>query len=196
MPLLRSRMPWNDLFAFEQRTSKLSNNEIASEIMPVTDLQGLLAEQLKDLFSAETQIQEAYAQWSDAATSDELKSLLQEHQTKSKLHKDRIAEICSELGVEPTGHTCHGMKGLVQEGQEFLQEVEGTAVKDAGLIAMAQRIEHYGVAGYGCARTYALQLDLADTAEGLQQTLEEEAQLDERMTRLAEEVLNPEAASA
>lgn len=161
--------------------------------MPISSLDDLLVEQLKDLYSAETQLAQTYKEWSDAATSSDLKSVFQEHINRSKLHKDRLSQICGDMGVEPTGHTCHGMAGLIQEGQEFLLQVEGDAVKDAGLVAMAQRMEHYGVAGYGCARTYALQMDMDEAAEKLQQTLEEEGELDERMTELVEQALNPAA---
>jgi ferritin-like metal-binding protein YciE len=164
--------------------------------MTITSLKDLMGEQLKDLYSAESQLRNAYEQWSDAVTSDDLKDILQEHISRSEKHSEVITQICDDLGLEPTGEKCHGMEGLIQEGHEFLEDAEGDAVRDAGLIAMSQRIEHYGVAGYGCARTYALQLDQDDAAEKLQQIIEEEARVDERMSDLAERVLNPEAVAA
>jgi ferritin-like metal-binding protein YciE len=164
--------------------------------MTITSLKDLMGEQLKDLYSAESQLRNAYGQWSDAVTSDDLKDILQEHISRSEKHSEVITQICGDLGLEPTGEKCHGMEGLIQEGHEFLEDAEGDAVRDAGLIAMSQRIEHYGVAGYGCARTYALQLDQDDAAEKLQQIIEEEARVDERMSDLAERVLNPEAVAA
>jgi ferritin-like metal-binding protein YciE len=164
--------------------------------MRINNLNDLLVDQLKDLYNAESQVTEAYRRWSDEATTSDLKRLYDRYLTQIDTHKRRITQICGGLGVSPEGEKCKGMEGLIREGDDFLQEAGEGAVRDAGLLAMSQRIEHYGMAGYGCARTYALQLGYDNAAEQLQQILEEEAQFDERMTRLAQQTINAQAAEA
>jgi len=161
--------------------------------MRIRNLNDLFIEQLKDLYSASQQSQDAYERWTEQTESDELRRMFSDGANRARNNRERIEKIARRLDIQPTGHKCEGMAGLVREGNEFLDEVEGGPVKDAGLIAMAQRILHYGIAGFGCSRTYALQLDHDDAAEMLQQSLDEEAEADERMTELAERTLNTEA---
>ena len=162
--------------------------------MRIENLNDLFVEQLKDLYNAEQQVEKAYQRWQSAAEDEALADLIGQHRTYASQHRQHIAAICGGLDVSPEGEMCHGMKGLITEGDELLDEVADGAVKDAGLIAMAQRVEHYGITGYGCARTYALHLGYDDAAERLQHILDEQAKLDDLLTGLAEEVLNAEAA--
>lgn len=164
--------------------------------MRVASLNDLFVEQLKDLYSAESQAEQAYRRWAEAADSQLLKDVIEGQLDGVRRHRDVLMRICKDLGVEPTGHKCRGMEGLVREGDEFLNDVVGDAVRDAGIVASLNRIEHYGIAGYGCARSYALHLDLNDAAEMLQQILDEDADIDERLTELAEGVLNEQAMSS
>lgn len=161
--------------------------------MRIKNLKDLFVEQLKDLYSAESQVQQAYGTWKEHVSNDDLRRLFDNHIENAKEHQQRIRQICGGLGVSPEGHKCKGMEGLVREGNDFLNEVSDDQARDAGLVAMAQRMEHYGMAGYGSARTFALHLDYGNAAQQLQQTLEEEARVDERMTELAESTLNLEA---
>lgn len=162
-------------------------------MMRIGSLHDLFVEQLKDLYSAEHQVQQAYRRWKSEATSDDLQQLFDDHLKTSSAHQRRIHEIAKALSVSPTGEKCRAMEGLIQEGDDLLGQVTDDDVRDAGLVAMAQRIEHYGITSYGSARTYARRLGYDEAADRLQETLEEEAQMDERMTQLAEGTLNPEA---
>jgi ferritin-like metal-binding protein YciE len=164
--------------------------------MTISSLDDLLAEQLKDLYNSEDQIQSAYERWSDDAQSGDLKEMFDKHVRQSQGRRSDIENICDALGISPTGEKCAGTEGLVKEGDEFLEDSTDGAVRDAGLIANAQRVEHYGIAGYGCAATYARRLGHDDAARTLTDALTDAEELDERMTGLAERVLNPEAAEA
>ncbi|PSQ70665.1 MAG: ferritin-like domain-containing protein [Bacteroidetes bacterium QH_9_67_14] len=162
--------------------------------MTLSSLDDLFAEQLKDLHNSEDQIQNAYERWAGQAQSGDLKGMFEKHRRQSQGRKSDIEDICEDLGISPAGHKCRGTEGLIAEGNEFLEESADGAVRDAGLIANAQRIEHYGIAGYGCAATYARQLGYDRAAQTLNDALQDAEELDERMTGLAERVLNPEAA--
>jgi ferritin-like metal-binding protein YciE len=106
---------------------------------------------------------------------------------------ERLEQVFEELGEKPSGHHCKGMEGLIKEGEEMIKEKGDDSVRDAGLIAAAQRVEHYEIAGYGTVRTFADRLGMNDHAELLQRTLDEEGNTDERLTRLAERIVNPDA---
>ncbi|PSQ92977.1 MAG: hypothetical protein BRD52_03175 [Bacteroidetes bacterium SW_4_67_19] len=121
--------------------------------MTLSSLDDLFAEQLKDLHNSEDQIQNAYERWAGQAQSGDLKGMFEKHRRQSQGRKSDIEDICEDLGISPAGHKCQGTEGLIAEGNEFLEESADGAVRDAGLIANAQRIEHYGIAGYGCAAT-------------------------------------------
>ena len=164
--------------------------------MAISNLDDLFAEQLKDLHNSEDQIQNAYDRWSSQARSSDLKDMFEKHRRQSQGRKSDIEGICEDLGISPSGHKCQGTEGLIAEGDEFLEESTDGAARDAGLIANAQRVEHYGIAGYGCAATYARQLGHDQAARTLTEALQDAEALDERMTGLAERVLNPEAAEA
>jgi ferritin-like metal-binding protein YciE len=161
--------------------------------MKLESLKDLYLEQLKDLYSAETQLVEALPKMAEAATSPDLRRGFTEHLRQTEEHVRRLERIFSELGEKPTGHTCEGMKGLIKEGNEMIKMRGEPSVIDAGLIAAAQRVEHYEIAGYGTVRTYAELLGKEDHVTLLERTLQEEEETDERLTELAESHVNEEA---
>lgn len=160
--------------------------------MKMQSLEDLFVHEIQDLYSAEEQIVEALPKMAKAASSPELRKAFQQHLEVSKTHLDRVQQILDELSEKP-GKKCKGMEGLLKEGEEILKEDSDADVKDAALIAAAQRVEHYEMAGYGAARTHARQLDYADMAKLLQQTLNEEGEADEKLTKLAESSINARA---
>jgi ferritin-like metal-binding protein YciE len=157
-------------------------------------LQELYVEQLQDLYNAEQQIIKALPRMIEAAQSDELRNALNEHLEVTKTQAGRIETICEELGEDPEGEKCKGMEGVLKEGSDLVKEVS-EAVRDAAIIAAAQRVEHYEMAGYGTARTYATLLAFDEAASLLEQTLEEEKEADQTLSGLAEQ-LNIEALEA
>jgi ferritin-like metal-binding protein YciE len=161
--------------------------------MALDNLKDLYVEQLRDLYSAEQQILKALPKMEEAATHDELKAAFREHRSVTEQQVQRLEQVFDQLGEKPSGHHCKGMEGLIKEGEEMIGEKGDKATRDAGLIAAAQRVEHYEIAGYGTVRTYADQLGMQDHARLLQQTLDEEGQTDHRLTRLAERIVNPDA---
>jgi ferritin-like metal-binding protein YciE len=154
--------------------------------MNQNELKQILVEQLKDLYSAERQLVKALPKMAKAATTEELSNGFREHLEQTKGHAQRLETILENLDESAKGPVCKGMEGLVEEGSEIIEddELEGES-KDVALIAAAQRVEHYEIAGYGCVRTYAEQLGLNDAASLLQQTLEEEKETDEKLNELS-----------
>ena len=162
--------------------------------MAMNSLRDLYVEQLRDLYSAENQILKALPQMAEKSSHPELKAGFEEHRVQTEEQVRRLERIFDELGEKPSGHHCKGMEGLLKEGQEMIKEKGDSDVLDAGLIAAAQRVEHYEIAGYGCVRTYARLLGLTAHADILQTTLDEEGQTDHRLTDMAERVINVDAA--
>lgn len=162
----------------------------------LTSLQDLYLEQLRDLYSAERQIVDALPKMVDAASHDELRRAFQTHLAQSQEHVRRIERICEGLGERPGGETCDGMKGLLKEGEKTMQTRANSDVLDAALIAAAQRVEHYEIAGYGCAKTYARLLGRPQDVQLLQQTEDEEGDTDKLLTSLAEQTINLDAQAA
>jgi ferritin-like metal-binding protein YciE len=158
-------------------------------------LKDLFIDQLKDLYSAETQLIAALPKMATAASDETLKLAFDEHLEQTKMHAERLEGILGEFDELPGGKKCQAMAGLIAEGSETIAEDAAPAVKDAALIAAAQRVEHYEIAGYGTARTFADLLEYNDAAEILQSTLDEEGETDERLTEIALD-LNLEAAEA
>lgn len=158
--------------------------------MKLKSLQDLFADEIKDLYSAETQIVKALPKMAKAASSSELKEAFEEHLEQTKEHVERLEEICEKLDLNPKGKKCKAMQGLIEEGVEIISEGGEPMVLDAALIAAAQRVEHYEMAGYGCARTFANQLGHEDVAAILQQTLDEEGEADKKLTQIAESEVN------
>jgi ferritin-like metal-binding protein YciE len=161
--------------------------------MKLDTLQNLYTSELRDLYSAETQLLKALPKMAKAASSEELKDAFEKHLEQTKGHVERLAEVFEELGESPKGKTCRAMKGLIEEGAELLEEDGEESVLDAGIIVAAQKVEHYEIAGYGSARTFAHLLGQNKAAELLQTTLDEEAETNEVLNRLAETIVNPEA---
>jgi ferritin-like metal-binding protein YciE len=161
--------------------------------MKLNTLEDLLLHELKDLYSAETQLVKALPKMAKAASHQELKAGFEEHLEQTEGHVERLNEIGEMLGKKLTGHTCKAMKGLVEEGADLIAEGAEPAVRDAGLIGAAQRVEHYEIAGYGTARCLAEQLGHAEIAELLEQTLEEEKETDEKLSELATTSINADA---
>jgi ferritin-like metal-binding protein YciE len=164
--------------------------------MEMETLKDLLVDELKDLYSAEKQIIKGLEKMTKAASHPELKQAFQRHQAITEKQVERLERICADLDVSPRGKKCVGMEGLIEEAKELISEKPDPDVLDAGLIAAAQHIEHYEMAGYGCARTYARQLGFSAQADLLQTTLDEEGDTDKLLTTLAETSINLEAQRA
>lgn len=162
--------------------------------MKLDNLKSLLVEDLMDLYDAERQITEALPQMIEAASSPDLKRSLEEHLKVTKKQSERLDKVFKRMGIEVEEKTCEGMKGLIKEGQKVLRQKAEPEVQDAAIIAAAQKVEHYEIAGYGTARTYARMLGDMETAQLLEQTLDEEGQADQKLTKLAEYQVNPKAA--
>jgi ferritin-like metal-binding protein YciE len=162
--------------------------------MKIATLEDLLADELKDLYSAENQLIKALPKMAKAAESEDLRTAFEDHLEQTRTHAERIEQICNEMGIKPGGKKCLGMEGLIEEGKELLQEKVEPEPLEAGLIGAAQRVEHYEIAGYGTARAHAQQLGLTKVADILGQTLEEEKQANDKLTQLAENQINVQAA--
>jgi len=150
------------------------------------NLEDLFVHELHDLYSAEQQIIAALPKMANAATSSDLREAFEKHLRQTRNHVARLDEIFSSMNVSGNGHECRGMKGLIEEGEQVMKMDGNASVKDAALIAAAQRVEHYEIAGYGAARTYAKELNHDDAADLLQETLDEEGATDKKLTKLAE----------
>lgn len=161
--------------------------------MKLSTLQDLYLEELKDIFDAENQLVKALPQMVKAATSDELRNAFEDHLEQTREQITRLEQIFENLGESPKGKKCKGMAGLIEEAKELIKEDIEPDVLDAGLIAAAQRVEHYEIAVYGCLATYANLMGNEEDAELLQQTLDEEKETDELLTEIAESSINVEA---
>jgi ferritin-like metal-binding protein YciE len=161
--------------------------------MKMKTLDDLLAHELKDLYSAEKQIAKALPKMIKAVSDDTLHSALESHWHETDEQISRLDEICEKLGVNTRGAKCVAMEGIINEGKEFLEDGMDDHVRDAAIIAAAQRVEHYEIAGYGCARTFAEKLGHSDVAQMLQRSLDEEKAADEKLTRIATQAVNEEA---
>ncbi|HVU11727.1 MAG TPA: ferritin-like domain-containing protein [Phototrophicaceae bacterium] len=157
------------------------------------NLNDLLVEQLEDLYDAENQLTRALPKMAQAASSPDLKNAFNTHLTETKGHVQRLEQVFRTLGKKAERKTCKAMQGLIAEGDETIQENGDPEVKDAALIAAAQRVEHYEMAGYGSVRTFAQTLGLTDVANTLQQTLNEEGNADKKLTQIAEGHVNERA---
>lgn len=157
------------------------------------NLSDLFEHQLKDLYSAESQLIKALPKMAKKASDSKLKKAIENHLEETKEQKQRLKEVCDELGIKPTGEECKAMKGLIEEAESFLKEKADDDVKDAGIIAEAQRVEHYEISAYGTAVRYAKELGHKDIAKKLQKTLDEEYKADTDLNKMAEGRLNREA---
>ena len=158
-------------------------------------LEDLFEHQLQDLYSAESQLVDALPKMAKEASDNDLKKAFENHLEETKEHKIMVKDICDELDVSASGETCKAMKGLIKEAESFIDEVKDAEVKDAGLIAEAQRVEHYEISAYGTAVRYAKELGHKDIAKKLQKILDEEYNADGKLNKLAESRLNRKAIS-
>ena len=164
--------------------------------MALQSLDDLFLHDLKDLYNAENQILKALPRMAKKASSPELRRAFEQHAKQTETQIKRLERVFASMDEKAKGKTCKGMQGLLEEGKEMLSEDIEDDVLDAALIASAQKVEHYEIAAYGTARTYAEMLGNAEAARLLQQTLDEEAETDKKLTKLAESVVNLEAVEA
>ena len=163
--------------------------------MKLNTLEELYISELRDLYSAENQLLKALPKIAKRASSSDLKDAFEKHLEQTKGHIERLEQLFEQLDESPQGKSCHGMKGLIEEGSEILKEDGEDSVLDAGIIVAAQKVEHYEIASYGSVRTFANLLGNDEAARLLQTTLDEESETNEILNRLAETIVNPEAVS-
>jgi ferritin-like metal-binding protein YciE len=162
--------------------------------MKITTLDELIQDELQDIYSAESQLIKALPKMAKAAESTDLRAAFEKHLEQTRVHAQRIEEICNDLKIKPKGKPCAGMEGLIKEGEEVLKSDMESEPKQAALIGAAQRVEHYEIAAYGTARAHARQLGYLKAVDLLSQTLEEEKETDQKLTQLAENRVNVKAA--
>ncbi|MFU8802760.1 MAG: ferritin-like domain-containing protein [Bradymonadaceae bacterium] len=162
--------------------------------MKIDSFERLFVHTLKDLYSAEQQIIKALPKMEKAASTPQLKEAFQNHLDETKVQLERLKKIFEHLDFSPTGHVCEGIKGIIEEGKEIIQ-MEGipSEVKDAALIEVAQKVEHYEIAGYGTAAHFAELLGDREAAQLLGETLEEEKKTDKKLNKLAKNIVNKQA---
>jgi ferritin-like metal-binding protein YciE len=157
------------------------------------NLHEAFVEELKDLYSAETMIIDALPKMEKAASTDQLKQGFSKHLDQTKKQRDRLDKIFDRLGTKPGNKTCHGMEGILKEGEMIMQKKMDPHVKDAALIAAAQKVEHYEIAMYGTMATWADFMDHDEIARMLKETLDEEKKTDQLLTQMAEKQVNKQA---
>lgn len=163
--------------------------------MKMDSLDKLFEESLADLYSAEKQLTDALPKAAKAAKSADLRAAFESHLKETEGHVERLEKVFKEIGGKPEAKTCMAMQGLVKEAAEAIKIEPAGAIRDAGLIGAAQRIEHYEMAAYGTARAFAETLGQSKARDLLQATLDEESKANEKLTQIAESTVNREAAS-
>ena len=161
--------------------------------MELEHLMDLYVDELKDVYNAEKQILKALPKMAKKAEHPELRAAFEDHLAVTEEQVTRLETIFDDLGLPARGKKCKGMEGLLEEGQEMMEEDADPDVLDAAMISSAQRVEHYEIAAYGTLRTYARQLGLSEHAKLLQRTLDEEGETDKLLTRIAESRVNRDA---
>ena len=164
--------------------------------MKINSLRDVFIHELKDLYSAEKQLVQALPKMAKAAANEQLSAGFKEHLEQTKEHVNRLEKILTNLGESTRGEKCKAMEGLIEEGSKVIKEEGVPEIIDALLISAAQRVEHYEIAGYGSAHAFAEVLGEEEAATLLQQTLDEETETDEKLTKLAETAVNPTAQTA
>lgn len=159
--------------------------------LKIETLQDLFLHEIQDLYDAEIRLTDALPKMAEAASSPELKSAFHHHLMETKEHVSRLERIFRQMGEDAERETCQAIKGLLSEGEEVIDSKGDEAVRDAALIAAAQRVEHYEIAGYGTAKAFAQRLGLQGVPELLNQTLQEEGKADKLLTSIAEGSVNP-----
>ena len=161
--------------------------------MKEANFEELFHEELEDIYDAEKQIIQALPKMAAAASSEELVAAFNEHLEVTRQQVKRLDKVFQKIGQKPDKKTCEGMQGLLREGEKIIGEMPKSPVLDAGLIAAAQKVEHYEISAYGTARTMAEMLGQEEAAELLEETLEEEKETDENLTEIAESIMSSEA---
>ena len=156
--------------------------------MPAENLHELFVDELKDIYDAEKQLTKALPKMAKAASSQDLRAAFEEHLDITRMHVSRLEEVFKSLGMAARGKPCEGMKGLVEEGKEMMEEIERGATLDAALISAAQKVEHYEIATYGTLATFAEIMGHQDAKDLLGQTLDEEKEADEKLTQVAGQI--------
>jgi ferritin-like metal-binding protein YciE len=162
--------------------------------MKITTLEGLLEEEIKDLYSAETQMMKIFPKLIEVVDSGDLRLAFEDHLAEAHRHVERITQICEQMDMDPTGKKCLAMEGLVNESKDVLKSGMEPELMDVALVGAAQRLAHYEIAAYGTTRAHARQLGLVNIASLLNWTLEEEKKFNQRLTDLAENRINVQAA--
>jgi ferritin-like metal-binding protein YciE len=161
--------------------------------MTIETMDDLFLEQIEDLYDAENRLVKALPKMAEAATSQPLRHAFESHLEETRGHVRRLETIFRQLGKDPKSQTCEAMKGLIEEGEDIIDDVDNLALRDAGLIAAANRVEHYEIAGYGSAKSFAEKLGQQQAVSLLEQTLQEEKEADKKLTSIAESSVNDEA---
>ncbi len=156
--------------------------------MSIDSMEKLFVDELRDLYSAETQITKALPKMARASTSNELRAAFEQHLQETEQQVKRLEQIFETLGESPKGETCEGIKGIIEEGEKNLKHAEEGPVRDEALISAAQRVEHYEMAGYGTVRTFAERLGKQQLVQLLERTLEEEKNADRKLTECSNTV--------
>jgi ferritin-like metal-binding protein YciE len=173
-----------------KKTPKAENTEVNGH----SQLEKLFTDTLKDIYWAEKQLTKALPKMQKKATTDELRSAIEEHLAQTEEHVSRLEQVFDMCGKKAQAKKCEAMAGLIEEGNAVVEETEnGSMTRDAGIIMAAQKVEHYEIATYGCLVTFAKTLGMGDAAELLGQTLEEEKETDEKLTQIAEGNINQSA---
>ena len=158
--------------------------------MSLATLHDLMVHELKDLYSAERQLVQALPKMAKNATSDQLRTAIDNHLAETEEHVTRLEQVMESLGESPRGQKCAGMQGLLEEGKSFLKEDADPDVMDAGIIVSAQKVEHYEIASYGAVCEYARMMGHTEALQLLEQTLAEEKKADQTLNKLAEGGIN------
>jgi len=161
--------------------------------MKIETMDDLFLEQIEDLYDAEQRLVKALPKMAEASTTAQLRQAFESHLEQTRGHVRRLETIFREIGKDAKAQTCDAMKGLIEEGEDLIDDIENTTLRDAGLIAAANRVEHYEIAAYGSAKAFAQKLGLNNAVSLLAQTLEEEKEADRKLTSLAENAINADA---
>ena len=164
--------------------------------MKITNMEHLLVGELEDLYDAEQRLVKALPKMAEASSSPELRAAFEGHLEETKGHVGRLEQVFTHIGEKVKAKTCEAMKGLIEEGNNVVSSIEKSPLRDAGLIAAANRVEHYEIAAYGSARAFARMLGFQTSADTLERTLEEEKAADQKLTQIAENMVNQRAASS
>ena len=161
--------------------------------MTIDTMDDLFLEQIEDLYDAEKRLVKALPKMAEASTSPALRQAVESHLEQTRGHVQRLETIFRQLGKDPKAETCEAMKGLIEEGEDTIGDIDNLALRDAGVIAAANRVEHYEIAAYGSARSFAKTLGYQEAVSLLEQTLHEEKEADQKLTSIAESAVNQEA---